>query len=194
MVTRRRAPRRRLKKTPLSSPVPPEGEGREVLQVSVEPADPVNRGQPVQGEPEGEQLVQDKPAREQPSALSTSLPVAVILEILAREYSRDTQGEALCRTAVSIVEESGLLEHYRAIWEAEETNLSGKQSYLLFERRQSLDLINYHRSKNNQPALEKELAHLRLIEGRLLLGAAQPTGITDEDLAKLEEFIKYSGF
>ena len=62
----------------------------------------------------------------------------------------------------------------------------GKQSYLLFEWRQSLDLINYYRSKNNQPALEKELAHLRLIEGRLTSWAPPNRlhGITDEDLAK----------
>ncbi len=191
MVTRRRAPRRKSKKTCLSSPAHFEGEEKQVLQVSAESE---NREQPVREDPVREQPVQEEPAKEQPPTLSTSMPVAVILEILAREYSRDAQGEALCRAAVSIAEESGLLEHYRAIWEAEETNLSGKHSYLLFERRQSLDLINFHKSKNNQPALEKELAHLRLVEGRLLLGASQSSGITDEDLAKLEEFIKYSGF
>ena len=181
MVTRRRPSHRKSKKTRLPSPAPFEGEEKQVLQVS--------------GEAENqEQPVRDEPVREQPPALTTTMPVAVILEILAREYSRDAQGEALCRAAAGIAEESGLLEHYRNLWETEETNLSGNQAYLLFERRQCLDLIDFYKSKNNQPALEKELAHLRLLEGRLLLGDSQPSGITDEDLAKLEEFIKYTGF
>ncbi len=176
MVTRRRSPHRKSKKTRPPSPVHSEGERKQVLQVSGVPEAP------------------EKPDRDQPTALAATLPVAVIMEILAREYTRDARGEALCRAAAGIAEESGLLEHYRALWETEETNLSGNQAYLLFERRQSLDLIDFYKSKNNQPALEKELAHLRLLEGRLLLGTSQPAGITDEELAKLEEFIKYSGF
>ena len=77
----------------------------------------------------------------------------------------------------------GLLEHYRNLWETEETNLSGNQAHLLFERRQCLDLIDFYKSKNNQPAL-KELATLRLLEAACS-GRSQPSGITDEDLAKL---------
>jgi hypothetical protein len=176
MVTRRRSSHHKSKKTHLPPPACLEGEEKQVLQVS------------------GESERQEKPVRDQPPALTTSVPVSVIMEILAREYAQDAQGEVLCRAAVCIAEESGLLEHYRTLWETEETNLSGNQAYLFFERRQCLDLIDFHKSKDNQPALEKELAHLRQLEGRLLLGMSQPTGITDEDLEKLEEFIRYSGF
>lgn len=78
MVTRRRPSHRKSKKTRLPSPAPFEGEEKQVLQVS--------------GEAENqEQPVRDEPVREQPPALTTTMPVAVILEILAREYSRDAQ-------------------------------------------------------------------------------------------------------
>ena len=181
MATRRRSPHRKPKKTPFSSRSHPEAEGKPVLP--------------------GSGRLEDTPEKSaaglRPLKETTNLPVAVVIEVLAREYTQDSQAaETLCRAAAGIAEESGLLKHYRAIWDAEETDLSADQAFLLFDRRQSLDLINFYKSKDNQSALNKELAKLRQIEGRLLLDVARPsgTGITDEDLEKLEEFIKYSGF
>jgi hypothetical protein len=123
-----------------------------------------------------------------------ALPLAVVLEILAREYEDSVQGEALCRAALRLAEESGAIENYRAGWEAEETNLSGRLSVLLFDRSQSLELIRYHQKKGNLEALQREREKLRLIEGRLLLGGASPARITEEDLEELERYIKECGF
>ena len=122
------------------------------------------------------------------------LPVTVILEILAREYEDSAAGKVLCRVATQIARESGVLDKYRARWDLEETDLSGRLSMVLFDRRQSLELIRYHESKKNLEALDKEKAKLEQIEGRLLLGGKAPARITEEDLEILENFIKESGF
>ncbi|MCL6639383.1 MAG: hypothetical protein K6T80_06875, partial [Firmicutes bacterium] len=84
-----------------------------------------------------------------------SLPLPVILEILAREYTDSVQGEALCRAALSLAEECGAMEKYRARWDAEETDLTGRLSVLLYDRRQSLELIRYYEKKGNREALQR---------------------------------------
>lgn len=119
-----------------------------------------------------------------------NLPVAVVLEILAGQYQDSIQGEALCWAALKITEESGVLEKYRARWDEEETNLSGHQSIALFDRRQALELIQYHKGKGNQPSLQRETERLSQLEGRLLLGTASPARITEEDLEEMERYIK----
>lgn len=123
-----------------------------------------------------------------------TLPVAVILEILAQEYEDSVQGEALCRAALRLAEESGHIEKARAGWDAEETNLSGSLSVLLYDRRQSLELIRFYEKKENREALKREKDKLRQIEGRLLLGGVSPVKITEEDLEELERYIKECGF
>jgi len=120
--------------------------------------------------------------------------VAVIMEILAREYEDSVQGEALCRAALRLAEESGFIEKARARWDAEETDLSGRLSVLLYDRRQSLELIRYYENKGNREALKRETDKLRQIEGRLLLGGASPVRITEEDLEEMERYIKECGF
>lgn len=122
------------------------------------------------------------------------LPLAVALEILAGEFEEGEQGKALCRAAVRLAEESGLITKYRARWDAEENGPSGSHSVFLFDRRQSLELIRYHQSKGNEEAVRKEKDKLKIIEGRLLLGQSSPLRVTNEDLEKLENFIKESGF
>ncbi|TEB15073.1 hypothetical protein Psfp_02392 [Pelotomaculum sp. FP] len=123
-----------------------------------------------------------------------SLPVAVVLEIIAREYSGDAREEALCRVALRVAEESGQIESYRARWDEEESAPAGIRSSLLFDRNQCLELINYYKSSGRMEKLQQEKEKLAQIEGRLLLGGGSPTRITNEDLNKLEEFIKESGF
>jgi hypothetical protein len=123
-----------------------------------------------------------------------SLPFAVILEIVAQEYSGGAHEEALCRVALRLAEESGLIETYRNRWDEEESFPAGSRSSLLFDRSQSLELINYYKSKGNLDKQRQEKEKLALIEGRLLLGGGNPTRITNDDLEKLEEFIKQSGF
>lgn len=127
-------------------------------------------------------------------SVESSLPLAVILEILAREYEESGQGEALCRVALRLAEESGAIENYRKRWDEEETNLSGRFSMLLYDRNQCLELIRYHKNKGNKDALQRESDKLRLIEGKLLLGTSSPVRITDEDLELLEQYIKECGF
>ncbi len=133
------------------------------------------------------------PAEKQP-AKEGYLPVAIVLEILAREYEDGAVGKALCRVAAQIAKESGLIEKYRARWDAEETDLSSNLSMVLFDRRQSLELISFHKSRGNQKELDKEIAKLERTEGRLLMGGKAPAKITEEDLEILENFIKESGF
>jgi hypothetical protein len=123
-----------------------------------------------------------------------SLPVAVILDIIAQEYSEDAHEDILCRVALRLVEESGLLESYRARWDEEVNAPNGLRSSLLFDRNQCLELINYYKGKGNMDKLQQEKDKLVQIEGRLLLGGGVPTRITNEDLDKLEEFIRESGF
>lgn len=122
------------------------------------------------------------------------LPVAAVLKILAEEYGDGERGEALCRAALRIAEEGGVIENYRSRWDAEETDLSSRLSVLLFDRRQCLELIRYYQTKGNREALQREKDKLREIEGRLLLGGASPVRITEEDLEELERYIKECGF
>jgi hypothetical protein len=123
-----------------------------------------------------------------------SLPLAVILEVIAREYSGGAGDESLCRVALRLAEECGQLESYRARWDQEEISPAGYGSSLLFDRKQCLELINYYTNTGRKEKLQQEKLKLAQIEGRLLLGGGSSTRITDEDLDKLEEFIKFSGF
>lgn len=136
----------------------------------------------------GQRIEGERPVKE------NTLPMAVVLEILAQEYEDSVQGEALCRAALHLAEESGYIEKARARWEAEETDLSGRLSVLLYDRRQSLELIRYHENKGNREAQKRESEKLRQIEGRLLLGGASPVRITEEDLEEMERYIKECGF
>lgn len=120
------------------------------------------------------------------------LPVAVVMEILAREYS-DNPDRSLCRAALRLAEESGAIKKYRLIWDNEESS-PGPLSSLLFDRNQCLELIKYHEKKGGLEALKRETEKLRQIEGRLLLGGVPQAKVTNEDLARLEEFIKEHGF
>ncbi len=122
------------------------------------------------------------------------LPLTVILEILSQEYKDGVQGEVLCRTALRLAEESGVLEDYRARWDAAEEDPSNHRSALLYDRRQSLELISYYRTRGYREAAKKESDILKQIEGRLLLDRAAPAKITAEDIDKLEGFLKESGF
>jgi hypothetical protein len=121
------------------------------------------------------------------------LPIAVVLKILAGELVTGGHEDTLCRAAVRLAEEGGIVDSCRSRWNAEQENATG-QSSIILDRRQCLELIWYHRDKGNSEALKKEKAKLRILEGRLLLGLTPPLKITDEDLEKLEEFIRESGF
>jgi len=123
-----------------------------------------------------------------------SLPFTIVLDIISREYSGGAREDILCRIALRLAEESGLIETYRSRWDEEESAPTGLRSSLLFDRSQSLELINYYKSKGNLDKQRQEKGKLALIEGKLLLGGGSPTQITNEDLDKLEEFIKESGF
>lgn len=156
----------------------------------------IDAEQPAASKLAGEEPVQEKPARaEEDQAVKTSgLPLAVILEILATEYEDGRQGDALCRVAARLAEESGEIAGYRARWDEALEEPSGNLSIYLFDRRQAMELIRYYQNKGNREALKKEEDKLRLAEGRLLLGQSQPLRITSDDLEKLEEFIRESGF
>ncbi|NLI13641.1 hypothetical protein [Pelotomaculum propionicicum] len=143
---------------------------------------------------ESKDLYQENPVREKQAEKEGCLPLAVILEILAAEYEEGRQGDALCRAAVRLAEESGEIASYRARWDAAQEESSGSQSIYLFDRRQAMELIRYHQNKGNGEALKKEKEKLIIAEGRLLLGQSPPLKITGDDLKKLEEFIRESGF
>ncbi|MDD2553998.1 MAG: hypothetical protein PHP51_05450 [Desulfotomaculaceae bacterium] len=144
---------------------------------------------------EGEKPCQGNSDRvEKQAAKESDLPLAVILEILATEYGDGRQGDALCRAAVRLAEESGEITGYRARWDEAQEDSAGNNSAYLFDRRQAMELIRYHQNKGNSEALNKEKDKLRIAEGRLLLGQSPPLRITDDDLEKLEEFIKGHGF
>lgn len=150
-------------------------------------------------ESEGKKLSQEtipakKQAVEEQAWKENCLPLAVILEILAGEYEEGRQGDALCRAAVRLAEESGEIDSYRTRWNAEQEDTGGSQSIYLFDRRQAMELIKYHQNKGNSAALKKEKDKLRIAEGRLLLGQSPPLKITGGDLEKLEEFIRGHGF
>ena len=174
------ARRRNVHRRPMQG-VQPSREHQESPGGASEPGleDSCHAGQRIEGE---------RPVKDE------TLPVAVIMEILAREYEDSVQGEALCRAALRLAEESGFIEKARARWEAEETDLSDRLSVLLYDRRQSLDLIRYYEKKGNREALKRETDKLRQIEGRLLLGGASPVRITEEDLEEMERYIKECGF
>lgn len=150
---------------------------------------------PPEPELENKGLYQENPAREKQVEKEGCLPLSVILEILAAEYEEGKQGDALCRAAVRLAEESGEIEAYRARWDAaQEEDSSSSRSIYLFDRRQAMELIRYHQNKGNREALQKEKDKLLIAEGRLLLGQSPPLKITGEDLEKLEEFIRDHGF
>lgn len=150
--------------------------------------------------PEGNQEQRDLEASRRPSPTGETaksqgtLPVAVVLEIIAQEYTRGAQEDVLCRVALRLAEESGQLESYRARWEEEGNAPGGLRSSLFFDRNQCLELINYYKSTDRMERLQQEKEKLAQIEGRLLLGGGAPTRITNADLDKLEDFIKESGF
>jgi len=94
---------------------------------------------------------------------------------------------------VRLAEAGGIIDSWRASWDAEQENAAG-QSSVLFDRRQCMELIRYHQDKGNNEAMKKEKDKLGIFEGRLLLGQSPPLKVTDEDLEKLEEFIRENGF
>lgn len=119
------------------------------------------------------------------------LPVSVVMEILAGEYRGCAQGEALCRAALRLAEEGGVLDNYRAKWDAGEAGPPA----LLYDRRQSLELVRYYEKKEgSHAALSKEREKLRQIEGRLLLDRTSPAKLTEVDLEELERYIRENGF
>ncbi|NQS75566.1 MAG: hypothetical protein HQP61_03830 [Peptococcaceae bacterium] len=140
--------------------------------------------------PQQEKQVPQKKQEVKPSGL----PLTVVLEILAAEYEDGPLGNALCKVAVHLAEESGEIASFRARWDVAQENPSGSQSTYLFDRRQAMELMRYHRNKGNKEAQKKEEEKLLMVEGRLLLGQSTPLRITNNDLEKLEEFIKDHGF
>ena len=139
------------------------------------------------------QSAPDERPQEKPLA-AASLPVSAVLEILAGEYTGGEKDESLCRAAHRIAAEAGVLGIYRAKWDAEEEAGGDRLPFLLFDRRQCLELIDFHRRKGNTESARRESERLVLIEGRLLLERSSPAKITEEDIAVLEEFIKECGF
>ena len=164
---------------------------KEKYQQEKKPDIPV---EPLETGTEGKGRSQEPAALEKQSGQNGYIPVALVMEMLAKEYVEGGQGEALCRAAVRLAEESGMIAAYRAKWDALQDDPAGSLSIYLFDRRQSLELIGYHRSKGKKEALTREKNKLRIIEGRLLLGQSSPLKITGEDLEKLEEFIRENGF
>lgn len=145
-------------------------------------------------EPADKGLHHPPPAVEKQAVENGYIPVAIALEILAKEFEAGGQEESLCRAAVGLAEESGVIANYRAKWDMSQDEPAEHLPIFLFDRRQSLELIGYHQSKGNKEALKREKERLKIIEGRLLLGQSSPLKITSEDLNKLEDFIKESGF
>lgn len=139
-------------------------------------------------------LYQETPVLDKQAGQEDCIPVAAVLKILAGELESGGQEDTLCRTAVRLAEEGGIIAGCRSKWDAAQEDPAGSLPVYLFDRRQCLELIQYHQNKGNSEALNKEIAKLRLLEGRLLLGQSPPLRITDEDLEKLEEFIRESGF
>jgi hypothetical protein len=122
------------------------------------------------------------------------LQVTAAIKILAGELESGGHEDTLCRAAVRLAEDGGIIDSCRARWDAEQENAACQSSTYLFDRRQCLELIRFHQNKGNNEALKKEKDKLRILEGRLLLGQKPPLKITEEDLEKLEEFIRESGF
>ena len=145
-------------------------------------------------DPASKDICRETPALEKRAGENGCIPVALVLEMLAKEYVEGGPGEALGRVALRLAEESGLIASYRAKWDALQDDPSGSLPVYLFDRRQSLELIGYHRSKGNKEALTREKNKLRTIEGRLLLSQSSPLKVTSEDLEILEEFIRENGF
>ena len=136
---------------------------------------------------------QETPVLDKQAGQEGCLPVAAILKILAGELDAGGQEGTLCKAAVRLAEVGGIIDSCRARWDAEQENAAG-QSSVLFDRRQCLELIRYHQDKGNNEAMKKEKDKLGIFEGRLLLGQSPPLKVTDEDLEKLEEFIRENGF
>lgn len=145
-------------------------------------------------EPGDKNLYQETPVLDKQAGQEGCLPIAAVLKILAGELESGGQEDTLCRAAVHLAEEGGIIAGCRSKWDAAQEDPAGSLPVYLFDRHQCLELIQYHQNKGNSEALKKEIAKLRLLEGRLLLGQSPPLRITDEDLEKLEEFIRESGF
>lgn len=122
------------------------------------------------------------------------LHITAAIKILAGELASGGHEDTLCRAAVRLAEEGGIIDSCRAGWDAEQENAAALSSTYLFDRRQCLELVIYHQNKGNNEELKKEKDKLRILEGRLLLGQKPPLRITEADLEKLEEFIRESGF
>jgi hypothetical protein len=137
---------------------------------------------------------QETPLLDKQAEQENCLPVATAIKILAGELESGGHEDTLCRAVVRLAEEGGIIDSCRSRWEAEQENTAGQSSTYLFDRRQCLELIRFHQNKGNNEALKKEKDKLRILEGRLLLGHKPPLKITEEDLEKLEEFIRESGF
>lgn len=164
---------------------------KEKYQQEKKPDIPVERLEPGT---EGKGSSQEPAALEKQAGQNGYIPVALVLEMLTKEYVEGEQGEALCRAAMRLAEESGMITAYRVKWDALQEDPAGSLPVYLFDRRQSLELIGYHRSKGNKDALTREMNKLMIIEGRLLLSQSSPLKVTGEDLEILEEFIRENGF
>lgn len=135
----------------------------------------------------------ETPVLDKQAGQENCLPVAAAIKILAGELESGGHEDTLFRAAVRLAEEGGIIAGCRVEWDAEQENAAG-QSSILFDRRQCLELIRYHQDKGNSAALKKEMNKMRILEGRLLLGQSPPLRVTEEDLEKLEEFIRENGF
>jgi hypothetical protein len=137
---------------------------------------------------------QETPVLDKQAEHKGCIPITATLKILAGELESGGHEDTLCRTAVRLAKEGGIIDSCRSRWNAEQENAAGQSSTYLFDRRQCLELIRYHQNKGNNEALKKEKTKLIILEGRLLLGQTPPLKITEEDLDKLEEFIRENGF
>jgi hypothetical protein len=141
-----------------------------------------------------QQLDQETYVLENKNDSESCLQIAAVLKILAGELESGGHEDTLYRAAVRLAEEGGIIDSCRARWDTEQENAAGQSSAYLFDRSQCLELIRYHQKKGNNNALKKEKDKLIILEGRLLLGQKPPLKITEEDLEKLEEFIRKNGF
>ncbi len=180
MAARRRGLHRKLK------------ENVELLKKPVRTYDPAV--EPTNNEIEERENCTELQSQAEQQTRDGYIPIAVALEILAQEYEEGAQGDLLCRVALRLAEESGVLDRYRARWDNSEDDQSGRSSIYLYDRRQAMELFHYHRRKGNLENSKREKEKLDRIEGLLLMGGVTPARVTEEDLEELERFIKESGF
>ena len=64
------------------------------------------------------------------------LHVTAAIKILAGELLSGGHEATLCRAAVRLAEEGGIIDSCRARWDAEQENAAGQSSNYLFDRRQ----------------------------------------------------------